>query len=328
MQIGEVSLEAPVVAAPMAGVTDKTFRLILREAGAALTFTEMISAKGLYYRNTATWELMDLKGEEGRVVVQLFGREPEIMAWAAREAVAAGAAWVDINMGCPTPKITRNGEGAALMRDLPRARDIVAAVAEAVHPVPVTVKMRKGWDEGEVNAVEAACTVVEAGARAVTVHGRTRSQFYSGRADWEIIRQVKEAVTVPVIGNGDVWQPEDALALMETTGCDGVMVGRGCLGNPWIFTRIRALLAGGEMPPPPGPRERVGMALRHLRMAVEAEGEEKGVKEMRKHLAWYLKGLSGAARVRQVVNKEGTQAGVTALLEDYLARLNSADLSW
>ncbi|MBE3580310.1 MAG: tRNA dihydrouridine synthase DusB [Thermoanaerobacteraceae bacterium] len=327
MQIGTIVLEAPVVAAPMAGVTDKIFRRILREAGAALTFTEMISAKGLYYRNSATWELMDLKGEEGRVVVQLFGREPEIMAWAAREAVKAGAAWVDLNMGCPTPKITRNGEGAALMRDLPRARDIVAAVAEVIYPVPVTVKMRKGWDEGEVNAVEAACAVVEAGARAVTVHGRTRSQFYSGRADWEIIRRVKEAVGVPVIGNGDVWRPEDALALMKATGCDGVMVGRGCLGNPWIFSQIRALLDGREVPPPPDPRERLGMALRHLRMAVERKGEAKGVKEMRKHLAWYLKGLPGAARVRQAVNNEGTLAGVTALLEDYMARLTSADRS-
>lgn len=321
VKIGNVTLEAPVVAAPMAGVTDKVFRLILREAGAALTFTEMISAQGLYYRNRATWELMDLSGEEGLVAVQLFGREPEILAWAAKEAVRAGAALVDINMGCPTPKITRNGEGAALMRDIPRARAIVVAVAEAIHPVPVTVKMRKGWDEKEVNAVELACAVVEAGAQAVTVHGRTRNQFYSGRADWEIIRRVKEAVTVPVIGNGDVWEPEDALNLLETTGCDAVMVGRGALGNPWIFTRTRFLLAGEDVPPPPGPAERLSLALRHLRMAVEAKGEEKGVKEMRKHLAWYLKGLPGAARMRQDINSENSWEGVVALLESYFAKL-------
>lgn len=320
MSIGNVILEAPVVAAPMAGVTDKAYRLILREAGAALTYTEMISAQGLYYRNKATWELMDLSGEEGRVAVQLFGREPEILAGAAQEAVRAGALLIDLNMGCPVPKITRNGEGAALMRDVARARDIVEAVAEAVHPVPVTVKMRKGWDEKEVNAVEMACAVVEAGARAVTVHGRTREQFYSGRADWGIIRQVQEAVPVPVIGNGDVWTPEDALNMLQITGCRAVMVGRGALGNPWIFTQIRHLLVEGSLLPPPAPEERLRMALRHLKMAVAARGEKKGVREMRKHLGWYIKGLPGAARIRQAINNEDTREGVARILEEYLAR--------
>lgn len=317
LKLGSLTLSPPVLAAPMAGFTDKIFRQILREAGAALTYTEMISAQGLYYKNQATWALMDLKGEEGRVAVQLFGREPEIMAWAAREAVRAGALLVDINMGCPVPKVVRNGEGAALMKDPLRAEAIVAAVAEAISPVPVTVKMRKGWDDTEVNAVEVAQRVAEAGARAVTIHGRTRDQFYSGAADWEIIKEVKEAVSIPVIGNGDIFTPGDALRMLETTGCDGIMIGRGALGNPWLFGQIRALLSGQPLPPPPTPEERLNMALRHLRYTVEAKGEERGVKEMRKHLSLYLKGLPHAARIREAINKEGSLPGLIRILEEY-----------
>lgn len=321
LRLGNLSLTPPVLAAPMAGFTDKIFRKLLREAGAALTYTEMISAQGLYYQNKATWALMDLRGEEGRVAVQLFGREPEVMAWAAKEAVRAGAALIDINMGCPVPKVVRNGEGVALMRDPLRAQAIVAAVAEAVSPVPVTVKMRKGWDETEVNAVEVAQRIAEAGARAVTIHGRTRDQFYSGVADWGIIKQVKEAVDIPVIGNGDIFTPEDALRMLEFTGCDGVMIGRGALGNPWIFGQIRALLSGQPFPPPT-PGERLNMALRHLRSAVEARGEERGVKEMRKHLSYYLRGLPYAARIREAINKEGTLPGLVQLLEEYKSYLS------
>lgn len=317
LQLGNLSLSPPVLAAPMAGFTDKIFRRLLREAGAALTYTEMISAQGLYYQNKATWALMDLRGEEGRVAVQLFGREPEVVAWAAQEAVRAGAALIDINMGCPVPKVVRNGEGAALMRDPLRAQDIVTAVAEAISPVPVTVKMRKGWDDTEVNAVEVAQRVAEAGAQAVTIHGRTRDQFYSGVADWGIIKRVKEAVDIPVIGNGDIFTPEDALRMLEFTGCDGVMIGRGALGNPWIFGQIRALLSGQPLPPPPTPGERLDMALRHLRSAVEARGEERGVKEMRKHLSYYLRGLPHAARIREAINKEGTLPGIIQILEEY-----------
>ncbi|SMB99981.1 tRNA-U20-dihydrouridine synthase [Thermanaeromonas toyohensis ToBE] len=317
LQLGNLSLSPPVLAAPMAGFTDKVFRKLLREAGAALTYTEMISAQGLYYQNKATWALLDLKGEEGRVAVQLFGREPEILAWAAKEAVRAGAALIDINMGCPVPKVVRNGEGAALMRDPLRAQAIVTAVAEAISPVPVTVKMRKGWDGTEVNAVEVAQKVAEAGARAVTIHGRTRDQFYSGVADWGIIKQVKEAIDIPVIGNGDIFTPEDALRMLEFTGCDGVMIGRGALGNPWIFGRIRVLLSGQPLPPPPTPGERLDMALRHLRSAIEARGEERGVKEMRKHLSYYLKGLPHAARIREAINREASFLGLVQILEEY-----------
>ncbi|WP_338833798.1 tRNA-dihydrouridine synthase B [Moorella humiferrea] len=317
VKIGPVTLDAPLVTAPMAGFTDRIFRRLAREAGAALTYTEMISAQGLIYQSKATWALLDLKDEPGPVAVQLFGREPEILARATKMAVAAGAALVDLNMGCPTPKIVKNGEGAALMRDLPLAADIVAAMVEAAGPVPVTVKMRKGWDEDSVNVVEVARAVVEAGAKAVAVHGRTRSQFYSGRADWDCIRRVKEAVPVPVIGNGDVRTPADALAMLEQTGCDAVMVGRAAVGNPWLLSAIRAAFEGRPLPPPPDVAERMAMAIRHLNMMVEAKGEKTAVKEMRKVLACYIKGLPGAARLRQHLFTLDTAGEVIGALEAY-----------
>ncbi|MDN5347929.1 MAG: tRNA-dihydrouridine synthase [Clostridia bacterium] len=322
IKIGGLVLASPVVAAPMAGVTDKIFRLLAREAGAALTFTEMISAKGLLYNNRATWELMDLRGEEGQVGVQLFGKEPQVLAKATRLAVEAGAALVDLNMGCPVPKIVKNGEGAALMRDISLAREIVAAMVEAAGGAPVTVKMRKGWDNGEVNAVEVAVAVTAAGAAAVAVHGRTRDQYYSGRADWGIIKAVREAVNVPVIGNGDIWGPQDALRMLEETGCAGVMIGRGALGNPWLFRRTRIYLQEGRLLPGPSVGERLAMALRHLRLAVEAKGEAVAVKQMRRHLAWYCKGLPGAARLREAINREDTLAGVEEIIRAYLENVS------
>lgn len=300
MKIGSVQLENVVVAAPMAGVTDKAFRILAKEAGCGLVCTEMVSDQALLYGNPKTLKLTDTSKEVPPVCVQIFGSQPGYMARAAQIAEERGAAVIDINMGCPTPKIVKNGEGAALMRDPAKAARIVKEVAGAVS-VPVTVKMRKGWDEGSVNAVEVALRVEEAGAKAITVHGRTRAQFYSGRADWRIIAEVKKAVSVPVIGNGDIWQPQDALAMLDQTGCDGVMIGRAALGNPWIFSRTVHYLKTGEILPEPSLKERVYTALRHAGLLVEFKGEKTAVLEMRKHASWYIKGVRGAAAAREKI---------------------------
>jgi nifR3 family TIM-barrel protein len=316
--IGTVVLHNPVVAAPMAGVTDKTYRLLAREMDCALTFTEMVSDKALTYHNQRTLDILDLTQDPYPTGVQLFGSEPEVLAEAAKLAEKDGAALIDINMGCPAPKITKNKEGSALLRDLDRAQAIIEKVVAAVR-VPVTVKMRSGWDDASIVAPELARRAQEAGAQGITVHGRTREQQYSGKADWTIIRQVREAVTIPVIGNGDVWTPQDAKRLLEETGCNGIMIGRGSLGNPWLFRRTAHFLATGELLPEPTAAERISLALRHLQLVVEDKGEYIGVRQMRSHLAWYMKGLHGAARLRERVNLEENVAGVTKLLEDYLA---------
>ncbi|KKM09087.1 TIM barrel oxidoreductase NifR3 [Clostridiales bacterium PH28_bin88] len=317
MRIGDVVLKNNIISAPMAGFTDKAYRILAKEAGCGLVFTEMISDKALIYNNQRTWKLLDLTGEEKPIAVQIFGADPGEMAEAARMVEEHGAAIIDINMGCPTPKIVKNGEGAALMREPSRASAIVREVVGAVR-VPVTVKMRKGWDDASVNAVELARMVVDAGASVLTVHGRTRMQFYSGQADWDIIRRVVQSVEVPVIGNGDLREPEDAVRMLDETGCSGVMVGRAALGNPWLFERFEAYLGRGERLSPPTAQERVTTALRHLRMAVEFKGEWTGVREMRKHLAWYLRGLKGAARVRQRINRMETLPQVEEVLVSLL----------
>lgn len=316
LQIGSLRIEPGVLPAPLAGISDKAFRLIAREHGCQMLYTEMISDKGLIYNNERTLKMLDFSGEDYPVAVQLFGSEPETMAEAAQIVVEHGAALVDINMGCPTPKIVKNGEGAALMRNPELAFRIVEKVVQAVK-VPVTVKMRKGWDESHVNAVEMAQGVVEAGAQAVTIHGRTRDQFYTGKADWEIIARVVEAVSVPVIGNGDIFSPADAKRMLEETGCSAVMIGRGSLGNPWIFSRTIAFLQGQELPEPTI-EERVNTAIRHLKLAVKFKGEAVGVREMRKHLAWYLKGGKGAARYREEINRQEKMDAVIALLHRFL----------
>lgn len=316
LQIGSVVVENEVVPAPLAGISDKAFRLLAKEHGCQLIYTEMISDKALVYNNDRTLRMLDLSGEEYPVAVQIFGSEPETMAQAAKIAVEHGAALVDINMGCPSPKIVKNGEGSALMRTPELAFRIVEKVAASV-PVPVTVKMRKGWDGSNVNAVEMAQGVVEAGARAITIHGRTRDQFYSGQADWNIIAQVVAAVQVPVIGNGDIFCPADAKRMLETTGCAGVMIGRGSFGNPWIFSRTIAFLQGKYLPEP-SIGERIATAMRHLEMVVRFKGEEIGVKEMRKHLAWYIKGAKGAARAREEINREEKLENVKAILRKFL----------
>jgi tRNA-dihydrouridine synthase B len=315
MRIGTVETKNRVFAAPMAGVTDKAFRILLHRMGCGLIVTEMASAKALTYSNRETFEILNLEEEKGPIAVQLFGSEPGIMAQGAKIAVGKGAAVVDINMGCPTPKIVKNGEGSALMRDVPLAAEIVKAVVEAVE-VPVTVKMRKGWDEDTVNAVELALAVEEAGAAAVAVHGRTRDQFYSGSADWGIIEQVKRAVKVPVVGNGDIRSPEDARRMLDTTGCDAVMIARASMGNPWIFSRTIAYIEEGRIVPDPGWQEKLETAMEHLQLLVRFKGKKRGLLEMRKHLAWYTKGLRGAARLRDRINKIDNLEDLMQLLEN------------
>jgi len=319
-RIGPIQLEHPVVMAPMAGVTDLPYRLIAREQGAALVYSELVSAKGICYGSQRTLELLEIAEAERPVGLQIFGGEAETMVQAALHVERRGPDLLDINMGCPVPKITRNDEGCALMLDPKRAGRLVRCVVEAVR-LPVTVKIRKGWDENHVTAPEVAVELEKAGVAAITVHGRTREDFYSGRADWDIIRKVKQVVRIPVIGNGDVATPQDAARMLEETGCDAVMVGRACLGDPWIFKRVVHYLEKGELLPMPTPREKIEMAVRHLRMAVDFKGEWRGVREMRKQIAWYLKGLPGSARVKQLVQTLEQADAVANVLFDYLASL-------
>lgn len=307
----------------MAGVTDLAFREICRAMGADFSYTEMVSAKGLYYGSDRTASLLSASPSERPYGVQLFGAEPEIVAAMAKRLCAEahdGLALIDLNMGCPARKITGNGEGSALMRDLPRAARIIEATVKA-SSLPVTVKFRKGYDAAHVNAVAFARMAEESGAAMVTVHGRTREQMYSGKADWDVIAEVKQAVSIPVIGNGDVFSGADALALRAHTGCDGVMVARGAEGNPFLFAEIKAALAGKAYAPPAGP-ERIEAALAHARRLVECRGE-RAVIEMRKHVAWYLSGMRGASALRARVNAVGNLAELEAMLTQYKENLDS-----
>ncbi|MGE5553463.1 MAG: tRNA dihydrouridine synthase DusB [Betaproteobacteria bacterium] len=337
-----VALHSRVVLGPMAGVTDLPFRLLAWEMGIGLAYTEMVSAMALVYRNARTQELLRRDPAEGPVSVQLFGREPEILARAAALVLEGGSggapehgrpvgrpAAIDLNAGCPTPKIVKNGEGAALMREPALLGEIIRALVAVAGPrgVPVTVKFRAGWDSAHRNAVEVAQVAEEAGAALIAVHGRTRDQFYSGRADWTIIREVREAVRIPVVGNGDVTTPEEAVALREATGCDAVMIARGALGNPWLLRRAAEALAGRPVSPPPSVEERLSMLLRHLRMQVAYLGEEHGVREMRKHAAWYLKGLRGAGPAKQQIHAATTLAEVIDVLRSY-AELQGLPFVW
>ncbi|MFX4263831.1 tRNA dihydrouridine synthase DusB [Pelotomaculum propionicicum] len=313
MKIGGVVLENPVISAPMAGITDKSFRILAREAGCSLVCTEMVSDQALLYGNPKTCSLLDISGEDGPVSMQVFGSDTGYMAAAAEIVESRGASIIDVNMGCPTPKIVKNGEGAALMKDPEKAAGIIRAIAGRVK-VPVTVKMRKGWDDSSVNAAELACLLENAGAAAVTVHGRTRSQFYTGKADWGIIASVKRAVNIPVVGNGDIWTPADALLMLEQTGCDAIMIGRASLGNPWIFKQTVHYLKTRELLPGPAPGERAAMALRHFDLLLANKGENVAVREMRKHAAWYMKSLRGAARLREQVNRAKSEEEIKNVL--------------
>ena len=303
MRIGNINLPAGAGLAPMAGVTDAAMRLLCHESGAAWAVGEMLSAKGWIYsggKNQATRELFTRLPGEGIAGLQLFGREPELMARAAQELESAGFEFIDLNFGCPAPKITGNGEGSALMREPERIGEIVSAVSKATR-LPVTAKIRAGWDETCINAPEVARICESSGAQAIAVHARTRMQQYSGHADLSIIKKVKKSVSVPVLGNGDVRSGADAVNMIAQTGCDGVIVGRAAQGNPWIFAEIRAFLTG-EAYAPPTPRERAEMALRHFDLETRLHGEKKGLLEMRKHIAWYVSGLPGAAKFRDSIN--------------------------
>lgn len=300
LTIGDVTLENNVILAPMAGVTDLPFRLLCKEQGAGLLCMEMVSAKAVLYHNKNTEKLMEIDPRETPVSLQLFGSEPDIIAKIAAELEDRPFAILDINMGCPVPKIVNNGEGSALMRDPHLAAEIVRKTAKAIRK-PVTVKIRKGYDEAHCNAAELAKYLEDAGAAAITVHGRTREQFYSGVADWEVIRKVKEAVTVPVIGNGDITDGESAARMIEETGCDGVMIGRAAQGNPWIFREVLSYLEYGVKTERPSVEEVRDMIRRHAALQLECKGDYIGIKEMRKHVAWYIAGYPHAAGLRKRV---------------------------
>lgn len=318
MKIGNLKFENKVFLAPMAGVTDSAFRRICVEQGCGMVTTELVSAKGLYYGSENTEALLKLTNEEKPAAVQIFGRDPYIMAKAAERFDEDDRFFaIDINMGCPAPKVVKNGDGSALLKNPELAAKVLKAVVGNSEK-PVTLKIRKGWDDTCINAVEIAKIAEDCGISAIAIHGRTREQYYSGKADWDIIRQVKENVSIPVIGNGDVFEVEDAINMLNQTNCDAIMIGRGAQGNPWIFKRINHYMQTGEILPEPTLEEKINTAKKHLKLAVEEHGEYVAVREMRKHIAWYLKGLRNSARVRDEINKIESYEEVVNKLESYM----------
>ena len=301
LRIGSLKLDNPFLLAPLAGITDAPMRRLCHRQGAALTYTEMVSCKGMWYGDRNTGKLLYTYRDEQPVGYQIFGHEPEVMAYAAREISSMPGKLIDINFGCPVPKIVKNGEGSALLKNPDLIYDIVAAVVKNTDK-PVTAKIRTGWDKDSINVVEVAHAISAAGASAIAVHARTREQYYSGKADWSMIASVKRAVDIPVIGNGDVTDGKAAISMMDETGCDLVMIGRGALGNPWIFREALAAWGGEEIPPQPSKDEKKAMMISHLQDLTELKGEYAAVREMRKHVGWYLKGVPGAAAFRGMVN--------------------------
>lgn len=317
MTIGTLRLDSNVVLAPMAGVTDLPFRLLCKEQGCGLMCTEMVSAKALLYRSKNTKAILETISEEAPIAVQLFGSDPEIMSEMALELEEGPYDIIDVNMGCPVPKIVNNGEGSALMKDIKLSERILTAMAKKLHK-PLTVKFRKGFNDTSVNAVEFAKMAESSGVAAVAVHGRTREQYYSGTADWDIIRQVKEAVSIPVIGNGDIFTPEDAARMQQKTGCDGMMVARGAKGNPWLFGRINHFLDTGELLPTPSKEEVKTMILRHGKLQTEHKGEYIAMREMRKHVSWYTTGFPHSSALRNEINYVSTFEELVDLIEKRL----------
>lgn len=313
INIGNVALSSNVIMAPMAGVTDTAYRVLLKEQGAGLTCTEMVSAKGIFYKNKNNKMILQTAPDEHPVAVQLFGSDPVIMASMA-ERIAEDFDIIDVNMGCPVPKIVNNGEGSALMKTPELAGRILSTMVRVLSK-PVTVKFRKGFDDRHVNAVEFAKMAEQSGVSAITIHGRTRSQMYAGNADWDIIRAVKEAVSIPVFGNGDIFTPEDAKRMMDETGVDGVAIARGAKGNPWLIRRTIHYLETGELLPEPELSEKKEMMIRHAELMVEYKGERIAIQEMRKHLAWYTAGIPGSAKLRSEMNSLNTLEELKAFVE-------------